>query len=220
MPHEARDYGYFLLIEGEVSTQRRYGGRTADQRRAARHERLLDAGLELFGTIGYAATTIEAICSEASLNARYFYEQFRRREDLLGAVYARQVWGVLAAVRAAIAGANQPEQRLEAGLRAFVQTMLADERGARVVYLEIIGVSAAREEERRRVRRDYVELLDDEIGRLNRLASLTDEERRAIGVALVGAMDGLVADWLAGDRDRPVSAIVDTLLAVFGPTLT
>jgi len=67
----------------------RYGGRTADERRAERRERLLDAGLELFGTQGYANTSIEALCSATRLNPRYFYESLKTREELLRAVYDR-----------------------------------------------------------------------------------------------------------------------------------
>lgn len=217
---EADHSGYFLAItEGGASTERRYGGRTADERRAERRERLLDAGYELFGTTGYAGSTIEGVCAEASLNARYFYEQFRHREELLRAVYSRQAWGVLEVVRAALEAEQDPHRRLEAGLRAFVQAMLTDERGTRIVYLESIGVSAALEQERRRVREAYVALLSREAGRLMRLASATELERRAIVVALMGATDGLVTDWLAGERRRPPSSIVETLLTIFEPTL-
>jgi AcrR family transcriptional regulator len=79
--------------------ERRYGGKTATERRDERRERLLDAGLELFGTDGFAAVTIEALCAEAGLNPRYFYEQFATREELLGAVYERHVVAVLQTVQ-------------------------------------------------------------------------------------------------------------------------
>ncbi|HLI61125.1 MAG TPA: TetR/AcrR family transcriptional regulator [Solirubrobacteraceae bacterium] len=206
------------ISNGGDSTERRYGGRTADERRAERRERLLDAGLELFGTIGYASSTIEGVCAEASLNARYFYEQFRHREDLLRAVYVRQARGVLEEVRAALAAERDPRRRLEAGLRAFVGAMLRDERGMRIVYRESIGVSAALEAERRRVNDAYVALLSHEAAELTRLASMPAEERRAIVIALMGATDGLVGDWLGGERRRPASSIVKTLLSIFGPT--
>jgi AcrR family transcriptional regulator len=180
---------------------------------------LLDAGLQLFGTIGYAGSTIEGLCAEASLNARYFYEQFRSREELLSAVYARHVWSVLESVRRALEAADDPAVRLEAGLRAFVATMLADEHGARIVYLEIVGVSAAREAERARVRANYIDMIAGESVHQARMSGRSAEERRAIAVALVGATDGLVIHWLSGERGRSRSAIVDTLLTVFGPTL-
>jgi AcrR family transcriptional regulator len=201
------------------STERRYGGRTADERRAERRLRLLDAGHELFGTNGYAASTIEGVCAEASLNARYFYEQFRHREELLRAVYNRQAWLVLDQVRAALEAEEEPRRRLEVGLRTFIDTMLVDERGTRIVYLEAIGVSPALEEDRRRVTEEYVRVMSREGNRLERLAYTPESERRAIMVALIGATDGLVTDWLAGERRCPPSSIVDTLLTIFAPTL-
>jgi AcrR family transcriptional regulator len=159
------------------------------------------------------------VCAEASLNARYFYEQFRHREELLHAVYTRQAHRVLEAVRGALDGESDPRRRLEAALRAFVQAMLLDERGTRIVYLEAVGVSASLEEERRRVGDAYVQVLSREAGRLPRLATVGEQERRAIVIALMGATDGLICDWLAGERRPPASSIVETLLRIFGPIL-
>jgi hypothetical protein len=122
-------------------------------------------------------------------------------------------------VRGALEAEEDPRHRLESGLRAFVQAMLVDERGTRIVYLESVGVSTALEDERRRVGEAYVEMLSREAGRLARLATAAEEERRAIVVALMGATDGLVGDWLAGERRRPPSCIVETLQTIFGPLL-
>ena len=121
-----------------VDSGRRYGGRTSEERHAERRERLLDAALELFGTRGYADTTIEAICAASQLGPRYFYEQFGSREELLLATYERHMEAVTDAVRASVAQAPpDPVARLEAGLRAFVDAQLADERdrGQAVVTL-------------------------------------------------------------------------------------
>ena len=43
------------------AARRDYGGRTATQRRAERRQRLMTAALELFGTEGYPATSIERL---------------------------------------------------------------------------------------------------------------------------------------------------------------
>ena len=51
----------------------------------------MEAGLELFGTVGYASTSVRAVSAAASLNSRYFYESFSSREDLLYSVYQRIV---------------------------------------------------------------------------------------------------------------------------------
>jgi AcrR family transcriptional regulator len=176
---------------------------------------LLDAGLELFGTGGYAATTIEGLCARAGLNPRYFYEQFAGRGQLLGAVYERHVEQVLTVVRDTIDRAgNDRARRLEAGLRAFVEATLDDERGARVNYFEMSGVSRELDELRRRVLGDYAQLIAAEAS-----AGVGAVDTRMAAVALVGATDGLIIDWLSGDRTRPREAIVMTLLAIFAPVV-
>ncbi len=199
-----------------ITGDRRYGGKTATERRAERREQLLDAGLELFGTEGFAAVTIEALCAEASLNPRYFYEQFATREELLGAVYDRHVQTVLAKVQVAIAASPpEPATRLKAGLTAFVTATLADERAARVNYFEMVGVSAGLEAQRRGVLRAYAELIAAQAAELDDLGPLGRGDRRMTAVALVGATDGLIIDWLTSDRRPPRQAIVYTLLQIF-----
>jgi AcrR family transcriptional regulator len=171
----------------------------------------------LFGTGGYAATTIEALCARAGLNPRYFYEQFSGREQLLGAVYERHVQQVLSIVQAALDGAGDDDRarRLEAGLRAFVEATLDDERGARVNYFEMIGVSRELDALRRQVLGEYAELIASQSS--GALGASVDT--RMAAVALVGATDGLIIDWLSGDRAKPREAIVTTLLAIFGPVV-
>jgi AcrR family transcriptional regulator len=199
-----------------ITGERRYGGKTGTERREERRQRLLDAGLELFGTQGFAAVTIEALCAEAGLNPRYFYEQFAAREELLGAVYERHVVAVLETVQIAIADSPpEPVTRLKAGLTAFVTATLADERAARVNYFEMVGVSAGLEAQRRGVLRAYAELIAAQAEQLDDLGPLGRGDRRMTAVALVGATDGLVIDWLTSDERPPRQAIVYALLQIF-----
>jgi AcrR family transcriptional regulator len=199
-----------------TTSERRYGGKTATERREERREQLLNAGLELFGTEGFAAVTIEALCAEAGLNPRYFYEQFASREELLGAVYERHVVAVLQTVQAAIARSPaEPTQRLRAGLNAFVTATLADERAARINYFEMVGVSAELEAQRRGVLRAYAELIAAQAAEMDDLGPLGRGDRRMTAVALTGATDGLITDWMSSQERPPRQAIVYTLLQIF-----
>ena len=133
------------------------------------------------------------------------------------------------------AAGRDPATRLHAGLTAFVQATLADERGARINYFEMVGVSPRLEAQRRRVLSAYAELIAAEATGADAGAAVGSRAARGAGaaggagaaegsgdprmtaVALVGATDGLITDWLSGDRRRPRSAIVDTLLTIFAP---
>lgn len=54
--------------------RRGYAGRTAAELSGERRQRLLETGLELFGTEGYLPTTVEKLCSHAKVTTRHFYE--------------------------------------------------------------------------------------------------------------------------------------------------
>jgi len=194
-------------VPASLHPNRRYGGKTTEERRGERREKLLDAGLELFGTVGYAATTIEMLCAATRLHPRYFYEEFRTRESLLLAVYDRHVATVLGAVLGALAAApSDARARME-----------ADERAARINYFEIVGVSPALEARRREVLRAYAELIADEISGLAPERRPPGEDRHLTAVAFVSATDGLIIDWLTTPTRTDRARIIATLVDIFMP---
>ena len=81
---------------------RDYDGKTAAERVAERRERLIDAGVELFGERGYAATSIRSVLQQSGLRDRYFGESFADLDSLLAAVYSRlideEISGCVAAI--------------------------------------------------------------------------------------------------------------------------
>jgi AcrR family transcriptional regulator len=199
-----------------------YGGRTMDERRAERREKLLDAAVELFGTTGYAGTTIESLCRQAGLNPRYFYEQFDSREALLGAVYDRHVETVRAAVVAALEGAPADARgRLETGLRAFVDGTLSDERLARINYFEMVGVSPELEARRRAVLRSYADLITAQLDAIAPGDRPPLSHPRLAAIAFVGAVDGLITDALAADpptgREQMITTLLELLVSPSAP---
>jgi AcrR family transcriptional regulator len=198
------------------SPERRYGGKSAPERRAERRERLLDAGLELFGTRGYGATTIEAICGEAHLNPRYFYAEFKTRETLLQAVYDRHVYAVYEIVMRALAEAPpEPRARLEASLHAFIDGTLADPRAARINYFEMVGVSHELETHRREVLRGYGAMVVQQIEELTRGRPARGLNLQLTAMALVSATDGLITDWMMDPTRASHDEIVATVVEIF-----
>jgi AcrR family transcriptional regulator len=66
---------------------RAYGGLGPAERVAARRERFIEAGTELFGDAGFRGATVRGVCAAAGLTDRYFYESFPSLEALLAEVY-------------------------------------------------------------------------------------------------------------------------------------
>lgn len=192
---------------------RPYRGVEPSQRRAQRRERLLDAGLEVFGTGGYAGSSIRAVSATACLNSRYFYESFSDREDLLYHVYKRIVGEVASAVVEATSQVDTIEEQAHAGLGVAWKILTEDPRKARVLALEVVGVSDRLERLRRENRHAFADIL------LQNSRPITGDMLHLDPVltarSLMGAVVDLLVDWINGDLDATVDEIVEHFTQMF-----
>ncbi|MFF4241545.1 TetR/AcrR family transcriptional regulator [Actinomadura geliboluensis] len=193
--------------------RRSYGGRSAEERRAERRERLLAAGLELFGTRGYAATSIERLCATASVSTRNFYEEFSGREELLTALHTAINERAAQALADAYAGAAEADlpTRVERAVRAFVTVTASDPRWARIAFVEVIGVSADLERHRFGWRGRWEDTLLTMTREAVERGEAADRDHRLTMIAVIGAVNNLVHHWSARDQDVPLDDITAEL---------
>ncbi|HTU78984.1 MAG TPA: TetR/AcrR family transcriptional regulator [Solirubrobacteraceae bacterium] len=201
-------------------TSRPYRGITATERRASRQELLLRAGLELFGTAGYASSTIRAISAQASLNPRYFYESFDSREELLYQVYRDIIREITTAATEGTSQAQTIEEKARAGLRAGWTILTDDRRKARVLALEVVGVSDRLERVRRKTRHKFADLLFAELLKQSS-RSLADRGIRVrldpglTARSLMGGVVEVLADWINGEVDASPDEIIEHFTLLF-----
>jgi AcrR family transcriptional regulator len=175
----------------------------------------MDAGLELFGTLGYAQTSIRAVSAAAGLNSRYFYESFGSREDLLYAVYQRVIADIFTRAREAMAMETTLEGQTRAGLRAAWTTATEDRRKARVVALEVVGVSERLERLRRENRQALAQLSAD-----NALSIVGGGVRLRLDPVLtarflMGGVVEVLLEWIDGDLTASADEVVDHFTVLF-----
>lgn len=204
----------------EAGTGRPWRGQSPQERRDARRRRLLAAALELFGTTGYAATSLTALCAEAGVSTRHFYESYDGREQLMADLYDELVLelGRLIA-EAQDAVALTVRDRVRAGLRAALAFETEDPRRARVLQLEVLGVSTWLDAHRRDVVVGFGRQTDTQYRLLAADGQVVDRPFEQQAIALVGAFEELVIGWLlAAPRPSPDSlrAVAEEIfLAVF-----
>jgi AcrR family transcriptional regulator len=210
-----RPFSPGLRIKSRVETSRTYRGITAEQRQAERRERLIEAGLELFGTLGYAHTSVRAVSAGANLNSRYFYESFSSRDDLLYCVYKRITAEIFARAREAMAPDYTLEEQARAGLQAAWAVVTEDRRKARIVAVEVVGVSERLERLRHETRRALAQLTAD-----NALAMIGPGVRLRLNPVLtarflMGGVVEVLLEWINGDLDASAADVVDHFTALF-----
>jgi AcrR family transcriptional regulator len=191
------------------AARRDYGGRTATQRRAERRQRLMIAALELFGTEGYPATSIERLCARANVSTRNFYEEFASREALLIALHDEITQRAFDAVLAAV-GEERDEptaQRLDRAVQAYVGTTSGDPRWTRIAHVEVVGVSAAMERHRLAWRAKLGRLIEAEAALAVRRGEAVDRDYSLTATAFMGAVNELVYHWSIHGRQVPLETI-------------
>lgn len=136
--------------QAEPVAGRVYGGLNPEERLAQRRERLMQVGLDLFASRGFARTGVRELCRAARVGERAFYEAVGSREALLRDVYLQVTDDVVADIASGIlAGPADLRGRLHAGLVAFFTSITDDPRRGRVIYVESLGRGPEIEEARR-----------------------------------------------------------------------
>ena len=195
---------------------RLYGGLSAPERRAERRERLLDAGLELFGTVGFLKTTIPMLCSASGVTARHFYEEFDSREALLRTLYDRIAETVLErTVEALRASERSMPDRIHDSTEAYFRFLTSDPRLAQIYTIEAVGMHAELETHRRAKREDFVKKLTKAAARVE----TSSVDSRLLSAAIAGAAHDLLLEWVLAPRRPSVDKLIETITTLWVRTL-
>ncbi|MEU5878786.1 TetR/AcrR family transcriptional regulator [Spirillospora sp. NPDC047279] len=190
------------------SRPRTYGGRSTEERRADRRGRLIDAALAIWGDQGWAAVTMRGVCARAGLIDRYFYESFADRDALLTAVWDQVRDETVTLIFAAIKDSGGgPLDRLRAAITAFVRSVEADPRRARVGFGEHAG-SPVLEQRRHDTLRVFTDLMV-EAGRPHFRADVDEDALRMSVLMGIGGFVELMTAWLAGTIPVDAERIID-----------
>ncbi|MGA9872683.1 MAG: TetR family transcriptional regulator [Rhodococcus sp. (in: high G+C Gram-positive bacteria)] len=190
-------------------TTRRYAGMSADDRAADRRARLLDAALEVFASAGAAGATMTAICAQAKLTERYFYESFTSRDDALTQVVDAVSNEIrVAAIEALHSPAATVEQQVENAIAAFVTVLTEDRRKGKVAMIESAAVDSLRAH-RRELMREFSRVVAHEARTLFGDRAWPQPQSEINGLLFIGGLAELVVAWLSDEIDVTPAQIID-----------
>ncbi|GAA2549841.1 TetR/AcrR family transcriptional regulator [Mycolicibacterium diernhoferi] len=192
-------------------------GQTLRDRTADRRTALLDVGCKLLGSGGSAAVTMRAVCRDAQLSPRYFYESFDGREDLLVAVYNQVEERLLAHLMGR--RTDQPVTLREV-LESCADFFEEDPQRARILLREPLADDTLRKHSASRTPAFVAALIPVLGPQLNDLLAGDVARIQILSTALGGALVALYLDWADGrlnvSRDTIADAAVDIVMAMTG----
>jgi AcrR family transcriptional regulator len=202
------------------SSPRVYAGVDAAGRLAERRVRLLEAGLDLLGTGGLAATTVRKVCERAQLGARYFYESFDSLDALTVAVFDEIVAQMIEAGERALAAARPgTRSQLRAALGSIIDLIADDPRKGHVVLTLALGSPALA---RRRL--STAQLLADNVAHHVRRhfgpAAPADRQLSLITRFLVGGFAETLTAWMHSPGDISRGQLLDECTELFLATIS
>jgi AcrR family transcriptional regulator len=184
------------------------------ERRQERRDAILESARDVFVAKGYAAATLEEICRGAFVSYRDFYKEFPNRDSLVVAIAQDLFAGLHQALTAADAtvepGPAIIYRRIRARVPALVHAMVDDPRVARIALVETVGINPETEFLRRRAHQFLADRIVDTVHDDLRGTGLTWEPEPDMNLALVGAANELVVDWVLTPPDQRAS--VDDLI--------
>lgn len=201
-------------MEAAKVRPRKYGGRSAEERRTERRAALVSAGLEIWQEQGWAAVTMRGVCARAGLTDRYFYENFPDRDALLATVWDQardETLEMLAAVILPVTG-EDPMIQLRSAIDVVVHHIANEPARAQIVFGDHAG-SAVLEQRRR----ETIQLASDLMIDLAKpfLRDPTDTTSLRMSVVLgIGGFSELMLAWRSGLVDVDANQIIDHLADV------
>jgi len=196
--------------ETESPPARRYGGASAAERQAQRLERLLEAGFDVFGRMGYREATMRMVCSQARLTDRYFYEHFTTVDEIFLAVHQKVSAELAKVVLTAVASVPMDDSMamVRAGLKAFFEFIKEDPRRAQILLMDAAtsGLTSPLNINARISR--YVDVM-----RLRLKMRYPDLPFQPDTELIMGGFVGLIIHsasvWVQRKFDTPVDSLVD-----------
>jgi len=189
---------------------RPYRGVDAAERLAARRANLLDAGLDLLGADEPAELTVRAICRQAGVAARYFYESFTDKDQLVAAVFDWVIAELAATTEAAVAAAP-PAEQTRAGMANIVRTINGDPRVGRLLFSAQLANAVL---VRKRIESGALFAMLSGRYVENALHVPENDRIKATAHFVVGGVGQTISAWLAGDVQLDPEQLVDQLASL------
>lgn len=203
-----------MYVNAARVSPRKYGGKSAEQRRTERRAQLVGAALDIWQEQGWAAVTMRGVCARAGLADRYFYESFTDRDALLGTLWDQMRDETLTMLLGAITAISDRGalEQLRAALEAVVRHIADEPARAQIIFGDHAG-SAVLEQRRRETLQLATDLMIGVARPFVRPGS--DEQALRINVLLgIGGFVELMLAWRSGLVESSADDIIEHLADV------
>lgn len=187
---------------------RSYRGLSVEERISERRKRLVNVGIELYGTYGFRATSVKQVCLTAGLTERYFYESFANGEALLCETCSVIMDNLRQRALDAMSQVNASfPARVGAAAHTYFSALRESPAIGRIILFEMEGVSATADAHYAQELEKSTQLFI--VWFLSRVEMHTAPGLKAelLAQGMLGALYQMAKEWMRSEFELPVDVM-------------
>jgi AcrR family transcriptional regulator len=165
-----------------------------------RHERILDAALDVFAERGYQATTVDDVAGAARTSKGGIYFHFPGKDAIFLALLDRSASLLLHRLSDRIAAEADPIAKVDAALRELVRTFGGHRTLARLFLVEAPGAGPRFHARMVEVHHRFVAFLKAQLDEAVEQEMIPPLDTEVASLAWFGALNQVVTSWVLSDR--------------------
>jgi len=172
--------------------------------------RILDAALSVFSRKGYHAASVDEIVSESHTSKGSIYFHFPNKQSLFLALVDKFADLVVRRVEDAIAHETTGRRRVDAALRATLETFGKYRPLAKIMLVQAVGLGSVFEEKRLEVHHRFISLIRQYLDQAVAEGDLPPIDTEVAAMGWMGAINEVVIQWIYSGQPEP-ERIMNTL---------
>ena len=175
------------------------------ERSISRHERILDAALDVFARAGYQQATVDEIASTARTSKGGIYFHFPGKDAIFLALLDRSADLLLAKVAERMSAQADPIARVDAALLALVEMFGSHRALARLFLVEARGAGPRFHARLSDVQARFMLFLRQQLDEAIQQGLVSPFDAEVASQAWFGALHQVVTTWALAEQPRPLA---------------
>jgi TetR/AcrR family fatty acid metabolism transcriptional regulator len=184
--------------------------------RGDKRDRILAAATRVFARHGFFGAQVADVASAADVAAGTVYLYFRSKDDLLISIFEKTMASAIADGRAALAGIEDPVERLRRIARMHLARLGSDRDLAVVFQVELRQTTKFMARFSATGLRDYLGLIRDVVTEGQRQGCFRDDANPTLVAKMIfGSLDEMATNWVLSERKYDLASDADAVVDLF-----
>jgi AcrR family transcriptional regulator len=167
-----------------------------------RHQRILDAALQVFSRRGYHAARVDDIAETARTSKGGVYFHFPNKEAIFLALLQRTATRLSEKIEEAVAAVDTPLAKADAALLTVLRTFVRHRALARLFMVEALGAGREFHQRLAEVRNDYTMIIKRHLDSAVEEGAIEPIDTEIAARAWFGSLNEVITQWILSGRPK------------------